>query len=179
MRSRGSTLFSPKGESRGRTAACSRNESHADGQGCLRGASKLRAASHLAYKLGGGRQRVFIVQPEASGPAAALFQHETFYFTSLIHSGSNLSFGASQCMALSDLSADFLDEESSLTLELRDFTVCAVVPCCLPYFVGISLAHPMILLTKASRAPILYELIVSTSWQHAHLPSFLKLVDGW
>jgi hypothetical protein len=37
----------------------------------------------------------------------------------------------------------------------------------------------MILLTKAFRAPILYELIVSTSWQHAHLPSFLKLVDGW
>jgi hypothetical protein len=36
---------------------------------------------------------------------------------------SNLSFGASQCMSLSDLKADFLDEESSLTLELRDFTV--------------------------------------------------------
>jgi hypothetical protein len=128
-RSRGSTLFSRKGESRGRTATCSRNESHADGQGCLRGASKLRAASHLAYKLGGGRQRVFIIQPEASG-AAALFQYQTFYFTSLIHSCSNLSFGASQCMSLSDLSADFLDEESSLTLELRDFTVCALFPFC-------------------------------------------------
>jgi hypothetical protein len=36
---------------------------------------------------------------------------------------SNLSFGASQCMSLNDLKADFLDEESSLTLELRDFTV--------------------------------------------------------
>jgi hypothetical protein len=36
---------------------------------------------------------------------------------------SNMSFGASQCMPLNDLKADFLDEESSLTLELRDFTV--------------------------------------------------------
>jgi hypothetical protein len=35
-----------------------------------------------------------------------------------------MSFGASQCMSLNDLKADFLDEESSLTLELRDFTVC-------------------------------------------------------
>jgi hypothetical protein len=45
----------------------------------------------------------------------------------LTHSGSNLSYGASQCMPLSDLKADFLDEESSLTLELRDFTVCALL----------------------------------------------------
>jgi hypothetical protein len=45
----------------------------------------------------------------------------------LIHFGSNLSYGASQCMPLSDLNSDFLDEESSLTLELRDFTVCVLL----------------------------------------------------